>query len=118
MGLSRGGAPSAHGATMANGNASAAAEANAWTEHTHSDGRRYYYNRITKQSSWDKPECLKTDSERLNTTVWKEYKTADGRDYYFNPATKQSVWEMPLELRRLRGLEKEESDEDNGKEEE
>jgi pre-mRNA-processing factor 40 len=98
--------------------ANGAAEAAAWTEHTHNDGRRYYYNRITKQSSWDKPECLKTESERLNTTVWKEYKTADGRDYYFNPATKQSVWEMPAELKRLRGLDKEEQKEEEEKEEE
>jgi len=99
--------------------ANGAAEAAAWSEHTHNDGRRYYYNRVTKQSSWDKPECLKNDSERLNTTVWKEYKTADGRDYYFNPATKQSVWEMPAELKRLRGLEeKAGGDDDKDKEEE
>ncbi|CAE7556512.1 PRP40A [Symbiodinium pilosum] len=83
-----------------------------WTEHTHSDGRRYYYNKVTKQSSWDKPECLKNADEKLNTTSWKEYKTADGRDYYYNPITKQSVWEMPAELKRLRGLAKEDESDD------
>merc|ERR1711879_193063 len=103
---------------MANGNASAAAEANSWTEHTHSDGRRYYYNRVTKQSSWDKPDCLKSAEEKLNTTNWKEYKTADGRDYYYNPVTKQSVWDMPLELKQLRGLAKEEEREEESEEEE
>lgn len=76
----------------------------AWTEHTHTDGRRYYYNRSSEQSSWDKPYCLKSDAEKLNTTFWKEYKTADDRDYYYNPVTQQSVWEMPEELKRLRGL--------------
>eukprot|EP00913_Durusdinium_trenchii_P019219 g18061.t1 len=74
-----------------------ATDAANWTEHTHSDGRRYYYNKVTKASSWDKPECLKNADERMNTTVWKEYKTADGRDYYYNPITKQSVWTMPPE---------------------
>mmetsp|Transcript_21153 Transcript_21153/g.39761 ORF Transcript_21153/g.39761 Transcript_21153/m.39761 type:complete len:577 (+) Transcript_21153:51-1781(+) len=83
-----------------------------WTEHTHSDGRRYYYNKVTKQSSWDKPECLKNADEKLNTTSWKEYKTADGRDYYYNPITKQSVWEMPAELKRLRGLAKQDESDD------
>mmetsp|Transcript_91046 Transcript_91046/g.253499 ORF Transcript_91046/g.253499 Transcript_91046/m.253499 type:complete len:563 (-) Transcript_91046:107-1795(-) len=92
-------------------------EADAWTEHTHSDGRRYYYNRVTKQSSWDKPDCLKSAEERLNTTSWKEYKTADGRDYYYNPVTKQSVWEMPIELKRLRGLAKDEESEEEKQEE-
>merc|ERR1719171_3171523 len=86
--------------------------ASAWTEHQHSDGRRYYYNRVTKASSWDKPDALKTSEEKLNTTSWKEYKTADGRDYFYNPITKQSVWEMPMELKRLRGLQKDESSEE------
>merc|ERR1711920_1149055 len=87
-------------------------DASMWTEHTHSDGRRYYYNRVTKASSWDKPEALKSNEEKANTTTWKEYKTADGRDYFYNTSTKQSVWEMPAELKRLRGLEKPESDEE------
>ncbi|CAK8991092.1 unnamed protein product [Durusdinium trenchii] len=96
-----------------------ATDAANWTEHTHSDGRRYYYNKVTKASSWDKPECLKNADERMNTTVWKEYKTADGRDYYYNPITKQSVWTMPVELKRLRGLAKEdESDDEKEKEKE
>jgi len=88
-----------------------------WTEHTHNDGRRYYYNKVTKQSSWDKPQCLKSDHEKLNTTSWKEYKTADGRDYFYNPVTKQSVWEMPLELKRLRGMDKQEDSDDEQEEE-
>lgn len=92
----------------------AADESNPWTEHSHSDGRRYYYNRITKASSWDKPEALKSYEERMNTTSWKEYKTGDGRDYYYNPVTKQSVWDMPMELKKLRGLAKD-GDEDDQK---
>merc|ERR1719478_826290 len=96
----------------------AASAADAWTEHTHSDGRRYYYNRVTKASSWDKPDALKTSEEKVNTTSWKEYKTADGRDYFFNPVTKQSVWDMPIELKRLRGLDREESEDEKEEEKE
>jgi len=98
---------------MASGN-----DASAWTEHTHSDGRRYYYNKVTKASSWDKPDVLKSKEEQLNTTSWKEYKTADGRDYFFNPVTKQSVWEMPPELKRLRQEQQEESEEEKEEEKE
>merc|ERR1712151_1369650 len=75
-------------------------------------------NKVTKQSSWDKPDVLKSSEEKANTTSWKEYKTADGRDYYYNPVTKQSVWEMPLELKQLRGLAREEESEEEEKEEE
>lgn len=31
-----------------------------WSEHKSPDGRTYYYNNITKQSSWEKPDELKT----------------------------------------------------------
>lgn len=34
-----------------------------WTEHKAPDGRTYYYNIVTKQSSWIKPDCLKTPAE-------------------------------------------------------
>ncbi|CAJ0872373.1 296_t:CDS:2 [Entrophospora sp. SA101] len=34
-----------------------------WTEHSSPDGRKYYFNSITKQSSWDKPDELKTPEE-------------------------------------------------------
>lgn len=34
-----------------------------WTEHKAPDGRTYYYNSITKQSSWQKPDQLKTPAE-------------------------------------------------------
>lgn len=34
-----------------------------WSEHKAPDGRTYYYNSVTKQSSWQKPDQLKTPSE-------------------------------------------------------
>lgn len=34
-----------------------------WTEHKSPDGRIYYYNNVTKQSSWEKPDELKTMAE-------------------------------------------------------
>lgn len=34
-----------------------------WTEHKAPDGRTYYYNSQTKESSWEKPDALKTPAE-------------------------------------------------------
>ncbi|KAG8225055.1 hypothetical protein J437_LFUL000033, partial [Ladona fulva] len=31
-----------------------------WTEHKAPDGRTYFYNSVTKQSSWEKPDDLKS----------------------------------------------------------
>lgn len=35
-----------------------------WTKHETAEGRVYYYNKITKESSWNKPDELKTPQER------------------------------------------------------
>ncbi|MCE0482049.1 hypothetical protein HAX54_040383 [Datura stramonium] len=76
-----------------------------WQEYEAADGRRYYYNKITKQSSWEKPLELMTPLERADaSTVWKEFTTADGRKYYYNKETKQSKWTMPDELKLAREL--------------
>ncbi|KAK4742651.1 hypothetical protein SAY87_000652 [Trapa incisa] len=74
-----------------------------WQEHESATGRRYYYNKKTKQSSWEKPLELMTPMERADSsTVWKEFSTSDGRKYYYNKVTKQSVWSMPEEMKLAR----------------
>eukprot|EP00121_Abeoforma_whisleri_P011672 Awhi_evm1s10774 len=41
-------------------------EAENWTEYFTADGIPYYYNKKTRENSWDKPNCLKTaDDEDL-----------------------------------------------------
>ncbi|KAK6116042.1 hypothetical protein DH2020_008311 [Rehmannia glutinosa] len=42
---------------------STAQTASDWQEYEAADGRRYYYNKITKQSSWEKPAELMTPLE-------------------------------------------------------
>ncbi|KAK0583413.1 hypothetical protein LWI29_036699 [Acer saccharum] len=74
-----------------------------WIEHTSADGRRYYFNRRTRLSTWDKPLELMTPVERTDaTTDWKEFTSLDGRTYYYNKVTKQSVWTIPDELKLAR----------------
>ncbi|XP_014204718.1 pre-mRNA-processing factor 40 homolog A [Copidosoma floridanum] len=74
-----------------------------WTEHKAPDGRTYYYNCITKQSLWEKPDELKTPSELLlSQCPWKEYKSENGKVYYHNVSTKESRWIIPPELEELK----------------
>ncbi|GIY03025.1 pre-mRNA-processing factor 40 homolog B [Caerostris darwini] len=76
-----------------------------WTEHKAPDGRTYFYNHVTKQSSWEKPDELKTQSELLlSQCPWKEYKSETGRTYYHNIQTKESRWTIPKELEDLKNL--------------
>ncbi|KAG9284653.1 hypothetical protein G9A89_004695 [Geosiphon pyriformis] len=76
--------------------------ASVWTEHSSPDGRKYYYNTITKLSSWDKPDELKTSEERaLGSCHWKEFTAKDGRKYYHNSVTSESKWDMPQEYKEF-----------------
>lgn len=74
-----------------------------WIEHTAADGRRYYYNKRTRQSTWDKPLELMTPIERADAASdWKEFTSPDGRKYYYNKVTKLSKWSIPDELKLAR----------------
>ncbi|KAJ1373932.1 hypothetical protein KIN20_036494 [Parelaphostrongylus tenuis] len=78
-----------------------------WTRHETAEGRVYYYNKITKESSWNKPDELKAPQERQERStpatsnanvIWKEYKTPEGRAYYYNSVTKETTWTKPEAL--------------------
>lgn len=74
-------------------------DASAWSEHiAENDQRKYWYNKITQTSTFDKPACLKTPEERsIPPCPWKEYATAEGKKYYHNGT--ETVWDMPEEYR-------------------
>jgi pre-mRNA-processing factor 40 len=71
-----------------------------WQEAKAPDGRTYFYNTVTRETSWSKPEAMMTPVERaLSSQPWKEYSTPDGRKYYSNSQTKETIWEMPAQYR-------------------
>ncbi|XP_053327677.1 pre-mRNA-processing factor 40 homolog A isoform X2 [Spea bombifrons] len=73
-----------------------------WTEHKSPDGRTYYYNTETKQSTWEKPDEMKSPVEQLlSKCPWKEFKSDSGKPYYYNSQTKESRWAKPKELEDL-----------------
>lgn len=74
-----------------------------WSEHKAPDGRTYFYNSVTKQSLWEKPDELKTPCELLlSQCPWKEYRSDSGKTYYHNVETKESQWTIPMELDELK----------------
>uniref|UniRef100_H2T461 Pre-mRNA-processing factor 40 homolog A n=1 Tax=Takifugu rubripes TaxID=31033 RepID=H2T461_TAKRU len=76
-----------------------------WTEHKSMDGKTYYYNTETKQSTWEKPDDLKSPAEQmLSKCPWKEYKSDTGKPYYYNSQTKESRWTKPKELEDLEAI--------------
>ena len=78
--------------------------ASSWTEHKTRDGinRRYWYNAVTRKSVWQKPEELKTPTEKLlDLLPWREYTAPDGRKYWHNAKTNTSNWSCPEELVEL-----------------
>ena len=76
-----------------------------WIKHTAEDGRVYYFNSVTQQSSWDKPAELLTRGERLLAACpWKATKAEDGSVYYYNEATQETSWDKPSDLVQLEAL--------------
>lgn len=72
----------------------------AWTEHSAPNGMKYYYNAITKESTYLKPDALKNPvggGATATTTVWHEYTdSATGRTYYSDGV--RTTWERPAQV--------------------
>ncbi|XP_030410741.1 pre-mRNA-processing factor 40 homolog B isoform X7 [Gopherus evgoodei] len=86
-----------------------------WSEHRAPDGRVYYYNCSSKQSTWEKPDELKSKAELLlSQCPWREYKSDTGKSYYYNSQSKESRWTKPRDLDELEAL----IDEEAGKQQE
>ena len=67
-----------------------------WTEHDAPDGRKYYYNRATKKSTYEKPKELYTARERFldENCAWKAtYDKTSEKYYYYNRETKETRWD-------------------------
>jgi len=65
-----------------------------WSKATAPDGRTYYYNKATKQTSWKDPNGP-TEEPKESADDWKEAVAKDGRKYYYNRVTKETSWKIP-----------------------
>jgi len=89
-----------------------------WEEVTTPDGRKYYFNAETNETSWEKPHTepaaspvgggsrwraaasatkeLAAGSKAITALEgWEKLKTADGKTYYYNDRTKETSWDKP-----------------------
>ncbi|TMW57248.1 hypothetical protein Poli38472_003173 [Pythium oligandrum] len=80
-----------------------------WSEHFTKDGRVYYYNRTTKQSSWEKPADFDGESTKANASdgdkkaaattsagEWEElWDPKNERHYYYNRTSRKTQWQKP-----------------------
>lgn len=64
-----------------------------WESLTDPEGRTYYFNSKTNETSWTLPD-------EPGSSKWKEYSTDDGKQYYYNETTGETTWEMPQELKK------------------
>ena len=64
-----------------------------WESLTDPEGRTYYFNSKTNETSWTLPD-------EPGSSKWKEYSTDDGKQYYYNETTGETTWEMPHELKK------------------
>ncbi|XP_039601234.1 WW domain-binding protein 4 isoform X1 [Polypterus senegalus] len=81
---------------------------NIWVEGVSDDGYTYYYNTVTGESQWEKPEELQNSSkskvetekkrEEQSGSSWIEAVTSDGYTYYYNSSTGESTWEKPEDI--------------------
>ncbi|KAF2272560.1 uncharacterized protein EI97DRAFT_504103 [Westerdykella ornata] len=58
-----------------------------WQEAKTADGKIYFYNTVTQETTWSKPVELMTENEA--------YEAADGRTYWHNEQTNETTWDMP-----------------------
>jgi pre-mRNA-processing factor 40 len=65
----------------------------AWQELRAPDGRPYYFNPETNETTWERPG--QGSGAAGKPGKWVEYKSPDGQPYYYNTETGESVWEKP-----------------------
>jgi len=64
-----------------------------WEEYKTEEGEKYFYNTVTKKSTWEDPFI------KVEGSIWKAYYDEDGEIYYYNTKTGDTGWEIPHDSR-------------------
>lgn len=74
--------------------------AKAWTEHTAPNAMKYYYNGITKESTYNRPSALTRATVTSSDIKWVAYTDASSGKKYYSDGTK-TTWEKPKGFQEL-----------------
>eukprot|EP01062_Namystynia_karyoxenos_P055899 TRINITY_DN46908_c0_g1_i1.p1 TRINITY_DN46908_c0_g1~~TRINITY_DN46908_c0_g1_i1.p1 ORF type:complete len:515 (+),score=122.49 TRINITY_DN46908_c0_g1_i1:127-1545(+) len=67
-----------------------------WQVCVATEGRVFWYNRRTKEKTWDKPAgAPAAPSASVDPSEWEQVTMADGRVFWHNPRTKEKSWDRP-----------------------
>jgi len=80
-----------------------------WVELQDDEGRTYYCNEKTEETTWDRPAAMDqskdVDAPKVETApgttddradgAWIELQDEEGLTYYYNEETKETTWEQP-----------------------
>ncbi|XP_061634241.1 WW domain-binding protein 4 [Phyllopteryx taeniolatus] len=77
-----------------------------WVEGWTNDRHAYYYNTVTGDSQWDRPEGFLSSSdfvqpgqyESPSDSAWMEGVSPEGYSYWYNTETGESRWEKPNDI--------------------
>ncbi|XP_066477973.1 WW domain-binding protein 4 [Tiliqua scincoides] len=69
-------------------------ETKEWVRGFSPEGYMYYYNTVSGESQWEKPEGFQ-DQKPQTAAQWIEGASEDGRTYYYNTEMGVSTWEKP-----------------------
>lgn len=70
-----------------------------WQEVQDTQGKTYYVDTATQESTWDRPIELHPDfAATLESKGWSQFTTEEGKYYYYDASSQQSVWEIPQEV--------------------
>ncbi|XP_053163390.1 WW domain-binding protein 4 isoform X3 [Hemicordylus capensis] len=71
-------------------------ETKGWVHGFSPEGYIYYYNTLSGESQWEKPEEFQDNPQESQMAAqWIEGESEDGRTYYYNTKTGVSTWERP-----------------------